>query len=73
MTDVLEFVRESCMMASFHHPNILGVSGVCLDMSNGRSPLILVPFMVNGDLKTFLQKSRIGTKEDEDKTVRNIN
>ncbi|XP_062519626.1 tyrosine-protein kinase RYK-like isoform X2 [Corticium candelabrum] len=68
MTDVLEFVRESCMMASFHHPNILGVSGVCLDMSNGRSPLILVPFMVNGDLKTFLQKSRIGTKEDEDKT-----
>jgi hypothetical protein len=68
LSSVLEFVQESCMMSALDHPNILSVSAVCLDMSSGQSALILVPYMANGDLRTFLQKSRYN--ENTDETVR---
>ena len=70
LSGVLEFVQESCMMSSFNHPNILSVSAVCLDMSSGQSPLIVIPYMAKGDLKTFLQKSRLKSEEENsDETV----
>ena len=57
---VEEFVSESAIMIDFDHPNVLGLLGVCFDTDNGL-PLIVLPFMSNGDLKTYLQIKRHGT------------
>ena len=56
--DIRSFFAESATMATFQHPNILGLLGVCFD-SPGGTPLMVLPFMVNGSLKTYLIKSRI--------------
>ena len=44
-------------MTQFHHQNILGLFGVCFDSPDG-TPLMVLPFMVNGSLKSYLVKSR---------------
>ena len=44
-------------MTTFQHPNVLGLLGVCFDSPDG-IPLLVLPFMVNGNLKTYLVKSR---------------
>ena len=44
-------------MNGFNHPNVLGLSGLCLD-SPRNEPLIILPFMANGDLKGYLRNKR---------------
>ena len=44
-------------MCSFSHPNVLGMEGICLD-EESQSPYLILPFMKNGDLKTYLRKKR---------------
>ena len=41
-------------MCSFSHPNVLGVEGICLDPES-QTPYLILPFMKNGDLKTYLK------------------
>ena len=43
-------------MCEFDHPNILKLSGVCLD--GGPAPYIIMPFMANGSLLGFLKEER---------------
>ena len=43
-------------MHEFDHPNVLSMLGVCLD--GGPAPLIVMPFMANGSLKSYLIKER---------------
>ena len=45
-------------MSNLDHPHVLGLIGICLDPSN--SPFLLLPFMKNGDLKTYLKNKRGG-------------
>ena len=51
------FVEESLTMKDFHHPHILGLLGVCFDAPDG-SPYIVIPFMANGSVKTYLKEKR---------------
>ena len=46
-------------MKKLNHPNVLPILGVCLE-SNHKSglPFMILPFMVNGDLKSYLKKKR---------------
>ena len=44
-------------MCSFSHPNVLGMEGICLDPES-QSPYLILPFMKNGDLKSYLRKKR---------------
>ena len=44
-------------MCTFSHPNVLGMEGICLD-EESQSPYLILPFMSNGDLKTYLRKKR---------------
>ena len=46
-------------MKKLNHPNILPLLGICLDSDyEGRVPFMLLPFMVNGDLKSYLMQKR---------------
>ena len=52
------FLAESLIMKDFHHPHILGLLGVCFDAPDG-SPYIVLPFMANGSVKTYLKERRV--------------
>ena len=43
-------------MVKFDHPNVLNLIGVCLD--GGPAPFIIMPFMANGSLLTYIKKNR---------------
>lgn len=43
-------------MLEFDHPNVLTLTGVCLD--GGPAPYIVMPFMSNGSLLSHLKKFR---------------
>ena len=53
------FLHESILMKDFDHPNVLNILGVGFDIDN-KSELtcMILPFMVNGDLKTYLRGQR---------------
>ena len=50
-----EFLEESMLMAELIHPNVLGLIGVTMNKNN--MPLIILPFMANGDLRSFLRNT----------------
>ena len=58
------FIEESALMCSFDHPHVLGMVGICLDTV--QSPYLLLPYMANGDLRTFLRKKRESSKNSGD-------
>ena len=45
-------------MKTFHHPNVLPLLGVCIDYDDDVLKVVL-PFMVNGDLRNFLKNNRL--------------
>ena len=49
-------LKECSKMVKFDHPNVLKLIGVCLD--GGPAPFIIMPFMANGSLLTYLKKNR---------------
>ena len=57
------FIEESALMCSFDHPHVLGMVGICLDTV--QSPYLLLPYMANGDLRTFLRNKRDTTKSSD--------
>ena len=52
-------------MKAFVHPHVMGILGICLA---GQAPYVVMPFMANGSLHTYLRKHRIELliSEDED-------
>ena len=53
---VREMLQECNKMCSLDHPNVLSLTGVCLD--GGTAPYIIMPFMANGSLLLYLKKHR---------------
>ena len=51
-----DLMQECTLMATFNHPNVLTLIGVCVD--GGPSPFIVMPFMFNGSLLAHLKKER---------------
>ena len=49
-------MSESIKMKRFDHPNVISLVGVCIDA--GPAPYIIMPFMGNGSLLTYLKKYR---------------
>ena len=43
-------------MKQFNHPNVMSLIGVCTDA--GPAPYIIMPFMANGSLLSYLRKER---------------
>ena len=49
-------MSESVKMKRFDHPNVISLIGVCIDA--GPAPYIIMPFMDNGSLLSYLKKHR---------------
>ena len=49
-------------MLDFDHPNVMNLLGVCFDTED-HLPVIILPYMANGDLKSFLISKRGGSIE----------
>ena len=47
---------ESIKMKRFDHPNVISLIGVCIDA--GPAPYVIMPFMGNGSLLSYLKKHR---------------
>lgn len=54
---VADMVKESVKMYGFEHPHVLSVIGVCVDA--GPAPYIVMPFMANGSLLTYIKKEKM--------------
>ena len=54
-----DLVAESAIMKTFHHPNVLPLLGVCTDYDDEDMLKIILPFMANGDMRTFLKNNRV--------------
>ena len=53
------FVNECILMKKLDHPNVLPVLGICLESNHeSQLPFMILPFMYNGDLKSYLKKKR---------------
>ena len=53
---VTDLLKECVKMQEFDHPNVLKLIGVCLD--GGPAPYIIMPFMANGSLLSYLKEER---------------
>jgi serine/threonine protein kinase len=51
-----DLLKECVKMFEFDHPNVLKLSGVCLD--GGPAPYIVMPYMNNGSLLAYLKEER---------------
>ena len=72
---IQELVKECAKMSIMDHPNILTLRGVCLD--GGPAPYIVMPFMTNGSLLSYLKRERGGlvitsNLDDEDKVSNSV-
>ncbi|XP_069141590.1 hepatocyte growth factor receptor-like [Argopecten irradians] len=54
--DIGEFMNEALIMKDFDHPNVLSLIGVCVDKAE--FPLVILPFMANGDLLAYIRDER---------------
>lgn len=60
-------LQECAKMHKFNHPHVLKLMGVCLD--GGPAPYIVMPFMANGSLLSYLRKERKKLVLQEDSEV----
>ena len=54
-----DLVAESSIMKNFDHPNVLPLLGIRVDYDDEDVLKVVIPFMANGDLKTFLKNKRV--------------
>ena len=55
--EMKSFFTECSVMQTLKHPNVLGLLGMCFDSPDG-TPLMVLPFMANGNVKEYLKKYR---------------
>ena len=52
-----QFIKECITAKLFNHPNVLGLIGVSY-IKGEAVPLMILPFMQNGDVKSFMKAKR---------------
>ena len=60
MIKAKEFIQECITAKQFSHPNILGLIGVSV-IREEAIPLMVLPYMHNGDVKSFVKSKRGNT------------
>ncbi|XP_070544682.1 uncharacterized protein [Ptychodera flava] len=51
-SDINDFLLEGTIMKDFQHHNVLTLIGIYIDIHG--SPYIIIPYMANGDLRTYI-------------------
>jgi serine/threonine protein kinase len=51
---IKSFLDEGLIMKEFDHPNVLNLRGICFGEND--LPMILLPFMANGDLLSYIRE-----------------
>ena len=69
-SEIKTLIQESFKMMYFKHPNVLGLVGVCID--TGEAPYIVMPFMANGSLLSYLKKERPNLTVAEEASEENL-
>ena len=66
VNDVHNMTDEIRKMKLFDHPNVMTLIGVCVSIGGG--PAIIMPYMENGSLLSYLRKDKknITTSDDQD-------
>ena len=66
MNDVHNMTDEIRKMKLFDHPNVMTLIGVCVSIGGGQA--IIMPYMENGSLLSYLRKDKknITTSDDQD-------
>jgi len=60
LESVKSILHESALMKKLNHINVLPVLGISLGNDDeGGLPFIMLPYMANGDLKTYLKNKRL--------------
>ena len=64
-SDMAGFLKECRKIKAFVHPHVMSILGICL---SGQVPYVVMPFMANDNLQTYLRKHRMELliSEDED-------
>lgn len=52
---VAQFLQTVSQLRNLQHPGILPITGVCITISN--DPMLVVPYLQNGDLKSYVRDS----------------
>lgn len=55
--DLENFLTEGMLMLDFQHKNVMTLIGVVYE--NGGRPLVVLPYMDNGDLCTLIRKEDV--------------
>ena len=66
VNDVHNMTDEILKMKHFDHPNVMTLIGVCVSIGGG--PAIIMPYMENGNLLSYLRKDKdnIIMNDDQD-------
>ena len=56
MNDLSSMMGEILKMQDFHHPHVMTLIGVSFDANH--TPSIVMPFMANGSLLSYLKNNR---------------
>lgn len=56
---IREFLNEALIMKKFNHPNVLNLLGIS---AHEEKPCVILPLMVNGDLKNYLRAKKSVSK-----------
>ena len=65
-SDVANILKECLKMKEFVHPHVMGILGICMA---GQAPYIVMPFMANGSLHSYLMQHRADLFISEDEVV----
>ena len=73
MDELNLFISESVIIKDFKHRNVLGLVGVSVGVTdNVTAPYIILPYMVNGDLKSYLQSKRSEAEDNKESVFKVI-
>ena len=65
LSEFAEFMEECNIAKNFDHPNVLSILGISFTPEENK-PLMVMPYMHHGDVKSYLKSKRGGVVEIEE-------
>ena len=65
LSEFAEFMKECNVAKNFDHPNVLSILGISFTPEENK-PLMVMPYMHHGDVKSYLKSKRGGVVEIEE-------